>query len=399
MFSKNSIGMKLRALNQRVGVKDERVLVRVDTDVPVVKGKVVEGQNGRLHRAAVGIEWLRQRGAKVIVIGHRGRPNGKRVAALSLAPVARKLEELMTGTVSFSKEITGPRVKKRVESMEPGDILVLENVRFLQGEEKNDPEVGSKLASLGDLYVNDAFATSHREHASLCLLARLLPSYAGLELQHEVEVLSKVLRRAPASLLVILGGKKIHTKIETLEAFLRAGARGALATPFYQAQGWGIGNSSYDKKDLPLSKELLKRYGKQLILPEDVVTVRVIRRRAPQTASLGTEVEDRGIIVDVGPQTIKRFQEEMSLAKTIVWNGPLGIVETPDFAKGTHAVVKAMARQTGRAMTVVGGGDTVPVVDALGLHHAFTLVSTGGGAMMAFLAGQKMPGLEALKIS
>ncbi len=394
--------MKLRALNQRVEVKDERVLVRVDADIPVVKGKAIDGQNGRLHRAAVGIEWLRQRGAKVIVIGHRGRPNGKRVAALSLAPIARKLEGLMTGSVRFSKEITGSRVKKHIEGMESGDVLVLENVRFLLGEEKNDPDVGNKLASLGDLYVNDAFATSHREHASLCVLARLLPSYAGLELQHEVEVLSKVLRRAPASLLVILGGKKIHTKIETLEAFLRAGARvcigGALATPFYQAQGWGIGKSSYDQEDLPLSQKLLKHYGRQLILPEDVVTVRAIRRRTPHLLSLCTGVEDRGIIVDIGAQTIRRFQKEMSLAKTIMWNGPLGIVETPDFAKGTHAVVKAMARQTGRAMTVVGGGDTVPVVDALGLHHAFTLVSTGGGAMMAFLAGQKLPGLEALKL-
>lgn len=393
--------MKLRALNQRVGVKDKVVLVRIDADVPVTGGRVVEGPNGRLHRAAVGLEWLRQRGAKIVVIGHHGRPNGKRIAALSLAPVVRKLESLMTGTVKLSKEITGLRVKKRVDAMEQGDVLVLENIRFHPGEEKNDPEFARRLALLGDIYVNDAFATSHRAHASLAELARLLPSYAGLELEQEVEVLSKVLRRARTSLLVILGGKKIHTKIETLEAFLRAGARvcigGALATPFYEVRGCGIGKSVYDEKDLPLARRLLEKYEGQLMLPEDVVTVRAVRRRAPQTVSLCREVEDRGVIVDIGPKTIKRFEDAMRLAKTIVWNGPLGIVETPDFAKGTHAVVRAMAKETGRAMTVVGGGDTVPVVDTLKLHHAFTLVSTGGGAMMSFLAGQKLPGLEALK--
>lgn len=393
---------KLRALNHRVAVKDKVVLVRIDADVPVVKGEIDEGPNGRLHRAAVGIEWLRQRGAKVVVIAHRGRPKGKRVAALSLAPMVKRLESLLTGSVKLSKEITGPRVKKRIANMEPGDVLVLENIRFLPGERKNDLELAKKLAQLGDLYVNDAFATSHRPHASVTALAKELPAYAGLELQHELDVLSKVLKRARKSLVVVLGGRKIHTKIETLEAFLRSGARvcvgGALAIPFYEADGCSVGTSEYDKKDLPLAKRLLKKYREQIVLPEDVVTVRAIRRRAPQRIDACEQVEDKGKIVDIGPGAVKRFGAEMSQAKTVVWNGPLGIVETPDFAKGTHAVVKKMAKLTGSAMTVVGGGDTVPVVDRLSLHHSFTLVSTGGGAMMAFLAGESLPGLEALML-
>lgn len=393
--------MKLRVLNQRSGVKGKVVLVRVDADVPVVKGVVQEGLHGRLHRAAVGIEWLRQRGAKVVVLGHRGRPDGKRVPSLSLAPIARALQHLLTGTVKFSKETVGSSVGQRIAGLESGDVLVLENVRFLPGEETNDKHLAQDLAALGEVYVNDAFATSHRAHASVSALARKLPSFAGLGLQSEVDVLSRVLRRTPSSMVVILGGKKIHTKIETLEAFLKSGARvclgGALAIPFFEALGYEIGGSVREAEDLPLAKRLLKRYRDQLVLPDDVVTVRALRRRAPQVVCVPTEVDKRSMIVDIGPQTVRRFQAELHRAKTIVWNGPLGVVETPDFAVGTHAVVRLIAKETGRAMTVVGGGDTVPVVESLGLQNAFTLVSTGGGAMMSYLAGEKLPGLEVLK--
>lgn len=393
--------MSLRTLNHQLKVDGRVVLLRIDADVPVVKGKVLEGVDGRLARAAVGIEWLRQRGAKVVVIGHRGRPNGKRVPALSMAPVVRRLEQLLGGSIGLSKELTGPRVEKRVQNLSAGGVLCLENIRFAKGETEDDTELARKLAKLGEIFVNDAFAVSHRQHTSVHALAQCLPSYAGLELQREVEILSDVLKRSRKSFLVVLGGKKIHTKIETLEAFLKSGARvcvgGALATPFLQAKGWSIGRSYFDERDLPLAERLLKTYSKQIVLPEDVVTVRTIRHRAPQTVVAHDAVPDRAYMVDIGPLAIKQFREEIESAKTIVWNGPLGIVETSDFAVGTHAVVKRIALRKGKAVTVVGGGDTLPVINELKLNTAFSLVSTGGGAMMSFLAGEQLPGVEILK--
>jgi len=393
--------MKLRSLNHKVAVKDKVVLIRIDADVPVIKGEVHEGPDGRLGRAAVGIEWLRQRGAKVVVLGHRGRPNGKRIAALSMTPVVKRLKQLLTGSIKLSKYITGPRVEVVVDNMVAGDVLVLENIRFLKGERDNSKELAKKLASFSDIYVNDAFAVSHRNHMSVSALARELPSYAGLELQREIDVLSKILKRARSSLLVILGGKKIHTKINTLEAFLKSGARvcigGALVTPFYKALGCSIGRSPYEKEDLPLAKKLIKRYKNQIVLPEDSVTVNVIRRRAPKTISnCHDELNGKAHIVDVGPIGVKQFNSEIESAKTIIWNGPLGITEIPDFATGTYKVIRKIAGRTGKAMTVVGGGDTVPIIDDLKLNNSFTLVSTGGGAMMTFLAGQKLPGVEAV---
>ncbi len=394
--------MKLRALNNRVSVKDKVVLLRIDSDVPIVRGLVNEGPDGRIARASVGIEWLRQRGAKVVVIGHRGRPNGKRIAALSMSPVAKRIGQLLGTTIPVSKYITGPNVDRQIQNMQSGDILILENIRFLPGERKDDIELAKKLAQLADMYVNDAFAVSHRCHASVHAIANQLPSYAGLELQREVNVLGKLLRRPGSPFVVVLGGKKIHTKIETLEAFLKNGAHvcigGALAHPFYIAQGCEIGLSFVEKTDVPLAERLLERYGDQIILPEDVVTVKVIRRKAPTTIVNRKNVGKKDYLVDIGPETIRRFSTEIASARTIVWNGPLGITETPDFAKGTHAIVKRIAARKGSATTIVGGGDTVPVVDSLKLNQSFTLVSTGGGAMMTFLAGQELPGLEALKI-
>lgn len=392
--------MKLCALDPRVRVEGKTVLVRIDADVPVVKGRVVEGKNGRLARASVGIEWLRQRGAKIVLLAHRGRPDGKRITALSMAPVARRLEQLLGSPVKLSRDIVGPRVLSHVHALENGDVLLLENVRYLDGETKDDAELARAWASLGDLYVNDAFASSHRSHASVHALARLLPAYAGLELQREVEELSDIVSHPKKPLVVVLGGAKIHTKVGTLEAFLRIGAQvaigGALAHPFFVAKHLSVGRSLADPADVPIAKRLLRRFAAQILLPEDVATVRVIRRRAPIVVKKpGTlEAEDR--IVDLGPSAIRHITEELATAKTIVWNGPLGVCEIPDFAKGTEVVARKIAAMKGRATTVVGGGDTLPIVERLKLGSAFSLLSTGGGAMMSFLAGEPMPGLEAI---
>ncbi|MBI2485320.1 phosphoglycerate kinase [Candidatus Uhrbacteria bacterium] len=392
--------MRLRCLDPKMKFEGKRVLVRIDADVAVSRGSVVEGPSGRLARAAVGLEWLRQRGARIVVLAHRGRPEGKRTPSLSLAPCVKRLHQLLGGGVELSREITGSAVERRVKRLSDGEILVLENVRFLKGETENDKTLAKEWVRLGDLYVNDAFASSHRRHTSVSSLARLLPAYAGLSLCHEVEELSGVLVRPAQPFVCVLGGAKIHTKIGTLRALLRRGADicvgGALAHPFFLAQGFSVGTSRFDPKDVPLAKSLLKKWHKQILLPSDVRVVRVIRRKAPVRTVSPKEVGAKDAIVDMGAETLRRYAAAIASAKTLVWNGPLGVCEIPDFATGTERLAKRMAEKNGRAITIVGGGDTVPLVDRLELETKFTLVSSGGGAMMSFLAGEKMPGLEYL---
>ena len=392
--------MKLRALNHQVPVKDKVVLVRIDGDVPIVKGTVQEGSMGRLTHAAVTLQWLRQRGAKIVVLAHRGRPEGKRVAALSLAPVVKRLDQLLGGGGMLSKEMTGPRVEKKVGAMERGDILLLENTRFAPGEQADDKGLAAKWAALGDMYVNNAFAVSHRAHASVHALATLLPAYAGLRLMHEVTVLDRVRTKPRLPIVVVMGGAKVHTKIGTLRAFLKQGAilcvGGALAHAFFAAEGLEIGRSLLSKEDLPHARDLLKRYRAQVILPTDVVVTHAIRRRSPIRSVPISAIEKRDYIVDLGPETRKRFGAHIAAAKTLVWNGPLGLCEIPDFCEGTRSLVRKMGAMKGKARTIVGGGDTVPLLDAFGVANKFDLVSTGGGAMMMFLAGEHLPGLETL---
>ncbi|MEI6510839.1 MAG: phosphoglycerate kinase [Candidatus Uhrbacteria bacterium] len=378
----------------------KRVLLRIDANVPVAKGKVVDGPHGKVARAAVDIEWLRQRGAKVVVMTHLGRPNGRKISAYTVRPVARRLSELLSINVPVARDIAGPFAQKLVRSMRDGDVVLLENVRFDAGEERNSTTLAHALAQLGDLYMNDAFAVSHRAHASVDAITSELPGYAGPQLVSEVEVLAKVLAHPRHPFVVVMGGLKMADKIPVMRRLLPEADRvlvgGALAHAFFVADGIEIGKSAVDKDGMKDAEQLMKKFREKIWLPTDMLVAQSLRKDATcRTVAIGA-VRKTDRIVDLGPDTIRRFCEEIKGTKMVVWNGPLGYCEVDAFSKGTTAVARAIAANK-KAVTIVGGGDTIPAVEAAGVADQFTLLSTGGGAMLEFLAGEKMPGVEALE--
>lgn len=385
-----------------MNLKGKRVLVRIDANVPVVKGRAVDGPHGRIARSAVDIQWLSQRGAKVIVMTHLGRPNGRRVAAYSVKPVAKRLSSLLGMRVEVTRSVTGNDVEKFITKMAQGDVLLLENLRFDGREEENAPSLAEALAKFGDLYVNDGFAVSHRAHASVDAITGFLPSYAGPLLANEISVLSKLEEHVKRPFVLVLGGLKMTTKLPIIERFLpqldRLIVGGALANVFLVAQGKKVGKSVYEEESIESAKRLLKKYAKKILLPSDVVCVRSLRRDAKQDAKTVDAIGTNDRIVDIGPTTRKIFSQALEGSKTILWNGPLGYCEIEEFSSGTREVAHAIATQTGRATTIVGGGDTLPMIESLHLADKFTLLSTGGGALLQFLSGEPLPGIEALKL-
>lgn len=395
--------MKLRRLTNPALIRGKRVLVRIDGNVPVKRGQAIDGPQGRIARVAVDLEWLRQHGARIIILSHRGRPAGKRVAAFSNAPIAKRLSELFGVKVKLCHDVVGERAVRLIESMHDGDMVMLENLRFYPGEEQNSRAFAQQLAALGDIYINDAFAVSHRAHASVDAITEELPSYAGQLLAHEVSVLESLLDSKPKRPFVLLvGGLKMADKLPVLEALLprvdQALIGGALANAFLVAQGKKIGKSVFDKDGVAVAKKILKKWSKKIVLPEDVLVAQRLSAQARLNSVSVEAIGQKDIVIDLGKKTLANFVSIISEARTIVWNGPLGYCEVNKFCSGTHALAKAIAGRTGKAQTVVGGGDTVPVVEAANLAERFTLVSTGGGAMLEFLAGKKLPGLEALGV-
>ncbi|MEK7452343.1 MAG: phosphoglycerate kinase [Patescibacteria group bacterium] len=394
--------MKLRKLKSDTELTGKRVLIRIDANVPIKNGKVVDGPHGRIARAAVDIDWLSQRGAKVIILSHLGRPDGKRVPAYSLKPVAKRLGGLLKTRVTLSRDLFGPKVVKRISAMKNGDVLLLENLRFDPREETNAPSFAQALASLGDLYVNHGFAVSHREHASVDAIASDLPSFAGPLLANEISILSKLDSHLKQPFVLVMGGLKFETKLPVIERYLpnvdRVLMGGALATTFLVANGLSVGKSVYDVKSVEAIRSLLEHAKEKILLPTDVVVSGSFRKDAKVRVVDVHDVREAEYIVDIGPSTIARYEKEIHEAKTIVWNGPIGYCEIEKFARGTHAIAKAIAQRTGAATTIVGGGDTVPVLEAAHLADKFTLLSTGGGALLEYLAGKKLPGLEVLEL-
>jgi len=393
--------MKLRKLRSDIDLVGKRVLIRIDANVPIKKGKVVDGPHGRIARAAVDIDWLSQRGAKVIVLSHLGRPDGKRVPAYSLKPVAKRLGGLLKTRVTMSHDIVGPKVVKLIGLMKDGDVLLLENLRFDAREEQNAPSFAQALASLGDLYVNDGFAVSHREHASVDAITSDLPSFAGPLLANEIAVLSKLDKHLKEPFVLVMGGLKFETKLPVIERYLPSVEKvlmgGALATTFLVAKGLPVGKSVYDVESVKAVKKLMTHAKDKIVIPCDVVVTGPLRKDARVRTVDVTDVRATDRIVDIGPKTIALFEKEIAQAKTVVWNGPLGYCEIEKFATGTHMIAKAIADRTGEATTIVGGGDTVPVLEAAHLADKFTLLSTGGGALLEYLAGKTLPGLEVLE--
>lgn len=383
-----------------VDVKGKRVLVRVDFNVPLKEGKVAE--DNRLKAALPTISYLCERGARLILVSHLGRPKGVPDDQLRLDPVAVRVGELTGRRVRKVDECTGPEVEAAVESLDPGDILLLENIRFYPGETKNDPDLAERLAALCDLFVNDAFGTVHRAHASVVGVAALRPAVAGFLMEKELEVLSRLLSRPERPFVVVIGGAKISDKIGVLENLADRVDKmligGGMANTFLAAQGHNMGLSLLETDKLEVALNLLSRAkarGLKVVLPVDVTAAESQTPGATNRVVPVDAVPDGWMALDIGPETVRLFTAELDGAKTVFWNGPLGLFEQPPFDAGTIAVAQALPADG--ATTVVGGGDTARAVKRAGMLDKITHVSTGGGASLKFLEGKELPGVAVLQ--
>jgi phosphoglycerate kinase len=389
-------------------VRGKRVLVRVDFNVPIEErdGKIDITDDTRIREALPTINYLRERGAKTILMSHFGRPKGQRVEKYSLRPVADSLHTLINHPVIFSHNTIGADAEKIIAHMQEGDVALLENLRFQPEEEANDPKFAEALAKLGDVYVNDAFGAAHRAHASTVGITKFVKQSAmGFLMEKELKYLHEELDRPAKPFLVIMGGAKVSDKIGVLKALMEKAETiliaGAMANTFFLAQGIPVGASRVEADKVDLANELVdlaKKLGVKLVLPVDVLEAKEIRAGAPtrNTPRLSPKngITDGSQAVDAGRATIALFQEEIAKAKTILWNGPLGIFEIPDFAHGTIAIAEAMAQSN--ATTIIGGGDSVTAVKQAGLADKMTFISTGGGATLELLEGKELPGVAAL---
>jgi len=389
-------------------VRGRRVLVRVDFNVPLADhapGREAEdvgrhvADDTRIRAALPTIELLRERGAALILMSHLGRPKGKPDPALSMAPVARRLGELLGVEVKLAPGVIEGDVDVTCGALGPGDVLLLENVRFEPGETENDPKLAESLAQLASVYVNDAFGAAHRAHASTAGVADHLPAYAGLLLEREVTELERVVEQPQRPLVVILGGAKVSDKVGVIDRFLEVADRiligGAMCFGFFRAQGIGTGNSLVE--GVELAKEALERAEQsdcELSLPVDLVLGREFSAETERKESDGVEVPEGWMGLDIGPRSAEIYAGAIAEAGTVLWNGPMGAFEMEPFAAGTRAIAGAVAGAPGT--TVVGGGDSVAALNQFGLEDQVDWVSTGGGASLELLEGKKLPGVEAL---
>jgi phosphoglycerate kinase len=380
-----------------VDVRGRRVLVRVDFNVPLDNGAV--GDETRIRAALPTIQHLSDAGAIVILCSHLGRPKGKPDSKFSLAPVAERLAQLLHRPVRAASDCVGDDVAAQVAAMQPGDVLVLENLRFHAGEEANDPGFARQLASLADVYINDAFGSAHRAHASTAGVAELVPAAAGLLMEKELRFLGEALAEPARPFVAILGGAKVSDKIAVIERLLEKVDSlligGGMANTFLKAQGKEIGTSLVEEEKLDMARTLLARGGSKLIIPIDVV---VADRFEPDAAHRTVDVDavpPDWKILDIGPQTIDLFGAQLRGARTVVWNGPMGVFEMEPFAVGTFAVARILAALEG-ATTIIGGGDSAAAIEKAGMTDRVTHVSTGGGASLEFLEGKELPGVAVL---
>ncbi len=382
-------------------VKGRRVLVRADFNVPLKEegGERVVADDTRIRAALPTIELLRERGAALILMSHLGRPGGERVPELSMAPVAKRLAELIGTDVTLAPGVIEGDVDLTCGALGPGNVLLLENLRFEPGETKNDPKLAESLAQLGDVYVNDAFGAAHRAHASTAGVADYLPAYAGLLLEREVTELTKVVESPQRPLVVVLGGAKVSDKVGVIDRFLEVADRiligGAMCFGFFEAQGIPTGDSLVE--GVEAAKEALERAEQsdcELQLPVDLVLGREFSADTERKESDGVEVPDGWMGLDVGARTGEAYAKAIADAGTVLWNGPMGAFEMEPFAGGTRAVAEAVAAAPGT--TVVGGGDSVAALNQFGLEDEVDWVSTGGGASLELLEGKNLPGVEAL---
>jgi phosphoglycerate kinase len=385
-----------------VDVQNKTVLVRVDFNVPLDRATGRVTDVSRLRASLPTIDYLRNHGAKVVLMSHLGRPDGKVKPELSLMPVAKELENLLGAGVMMAHDSVGPEPEAIVESLRPGDVLLLENLRFHPEEEANDPDFAARLARLGDLYVNDAFGTAHRAHASTVGITRLLPAAAGLLMEKELAALSGILENPRRPLVAIIGGAKVSTKLGVLQHLLgRVDALligGGMANTFLRAQGCEVGRSLLEADLVPAARELQQQAAARsitLLLPTDVLVTERVEAGAPSRVVAIAQVPADSAIVDVGPRTVEAFGREVDRAGTVFWNGPMGVFEIPEFAAGTRVIAERLASSS--ALTVIGGGESVAAVEQLNLADKMSHVSTGGGATLEYLEGRELPGVAALQ--
>jgi phosphoglycerate kinase len=389
---------------ESVSVRGKKVLMRVDFNVPMERGEITD--DARIVAALPSINYVLREGGALILMSHLGRPKGKVVKELTLAPCARRLAELLQAKVAMAPDCIGGAVEELAEQLQSGEVLMLENLRFHPGEEdpKGHPAFVSALAKLGEIYVNDAFGTAHRYHASTAAIASFFPhcACAGLLLEKEMEFLGKVLNSPARPFYAIIGGAKISTKIGTLTALMQKADRvmvgGAMAYTFFKAQGVAVGNSLHEDDQIARAHSLLvesERLGGRLLLPSDTLIADTISERACcKVVDSMQGIPDGWEGVDIGPATTAQYMQQLHLAKTILWNGPLGIFEIEPFANGTMAMARALAQV--EATTIVGGGDSLAAIQKAGVASKITHLSTGGGACLEYIEFGTLPGIEAL---
>ena len=394
--------MAFRTLDD-LNVKGKRVLVRADLNVPVAEGKVTD--DTRIQRQAPTIRELAQGGARVIVLSHFDRPKGKVVPSMSLKVVQAPLSDAVGRKVAFADDCIGPKAEAAVAALKDGDVLLLENTRFHKGEEENDAAMAKQLAALGDIFVNDAFSAAHRAHASTSGVARLLPNAAGRSMQAELTHLQKALGNPERPLLAVVGGAKVSTKIELLENLVKRVETlvigGAMANTFLAAQGINVGKSLYEADHLETARKVIhmaNESGAVILLPTDLVVAKEFKPGAAHRTVPAGKIAPDEMALDVGPDSVKAFENRLLTTRTLVWNGPFGAFETAPFDRGTvtAAQIVAAATRAGSLLSVAGGGDTVAALAHAGVEADFTYVSTAGGAFLEWLEGKSLPGVEAL---
>lgn len=385
---------------EEVKVQGKRVFVRVDFNVPMDEQQNITDDT-RIRAALPTIRHLAENGAKVILASHLGRPKGKVNPKYSLTPAAIRLSQLLSQEVLMAEDCIGPEVEKQVNGLENGQILLLENVRFYNEEEDNDPAFAKKLADLADIYVNDAFGTAHRAHASTEGIAKYIPAYAGFLMKKEVDIMGKALENPARPFVAIIGGAKVSDKIAVIENLLKKVdiliIGGGMANTFLKGQGYEVGQSLIEEEKVSLAKSLMikaQTTGVRLLLPTDVVVAKEFSADSPSKVVAVSEIGTDDLALDIGPDSAQKFAQAVSSAQTVIWNGPMGVFEMEPFAKGTEKIAQAMAECQG--VTIVGGGDSVAAVEKMGAADALTHISTGGGASLEFLEGKTLPGVAAL---